>query len=272
MRLNDVPILGFTYASGTASSVSTIDAMGTDSRQKSSARSSGPSRAISAAVGIALVDVGSARSSAGSILRPSRPNSTIRYSVVPGLPSYRRPSSSTMNRSPLAATCSEPDRATVVASLPSSTECRKTLRIVPSNVLMLSTKTTRLARRNSRKSPGVSSAISSRDSSWRSYSSLRCSAQGDRNSDNTRIATKKGAANHRIGRRQSARPMPEREPDDHLAVAVPAHERQQHGDEHRDRNKNIEIKQRVEAKQREEPLRGDDAARGAPPAGAARDW
>ena len=81
--------------------------------------------------------------------------------------------------------------------------------MVPSSVLMLSTKTTRLARRNSRKSPGVSSAISSRDSSWRWYSSLRCSAHGDRNSDNTRIATKKGAANQRIGRRQSARPTPE---------------------------------------------------------------
>ena len=52
------------------------------------------------------------------------------------------------------------------------------------------------------------------------------------------------------------------EPDDHLAVAVPAHERQQHGDEHRDRNKNVEIKQGVEPQQREQPVRGDRAARG----------
>ena len=205
---------------------------------------------MSRAVGIARVDVGSARSSAGSIRRPSCPNSTIRYSLPPGLPSYRRPSSSTMNRSPLAATCSVPDRATVMASLPSSTDCRKTFRMVPSNVLMLSTKTTRLARRNSRKSPGEISVISSRDSSWRWYSSLRCSAQGDRNSDRTRIATKNGAPNHRIGRRQAVRPIAGGEPDDHLAIAIPADEREQDRHVDRDRQKDVEIKQRVEAEQR----------------------
>ena len=114
-----------------------------------------------------------------------------------------------MNRSPLSATCRVPDRATVVASFPSSTEWRKTLRMVPSNVLMLSTKTTRLARRNSRKSPGVIRLISSRDSSWRSYSSLRCSAHGERKSDRTRIATKNGAPNQRIGRSHAVSPWPE---------------------------------------------------------------
>ena len=57
--------------------------------------------------------------------------------------------------------------------------------MVPSSGLMLSTKTTRLARENSRNSPGVTDATSSRDSSWRSNSILRSSAHGDRNSDSS---------------------------------------------------------------------------------------
>ena len=45
MRLNERPMRGFTYDSGTASSVSTSAEIGTDSRQKSSARSTRPSAA-----------------------------------------------------------------------------------------------------------------------------------------------------------------------------------------------------------------------------------
>ena len=57
---------------------------------------------------------------------------------------------------------------------------------------------------------GVSAAaMSARASSWRWYSSLRGAAQGDRNSDKTRIAAKNGALNHRIGRRQAVSPTPE---------------------------------------------------------------
>ena len=100
-------------------------------------------------------------------------------------------------------------RATVVSSFASSIECRKTLRIVPSKVLMLSMKTTSFAPRNSRKRPGVMNASSSRDSSWRSNSSFRCSAQGDRNSDRAMIATRNGAANSMIGRRSAVSDCPE---------------------------------------------------------------
>ena len=78
MRLNERPIRGFTCASGTASSVSTSAEIGTDSRQNISAFSTAPPIAMSADVGIALVDVGSARNSAGSIRRPSDPNSMTR--------------------------------------------------------------------------------------------------------------------------------------------------------------------------------------------------
>ena len=49
---------GFTYASGTASSVSISADTGTEIRQKSSARSTRPSATISAAVGMAFDDVG----------------------------------------------------------------------------------------------------------------------------------------------------------------------------------------------------------------------
>src|SRR5438045_5064850 len=83
------------------------------------------------------------------------------------------------------------------------------LRIVPSKVLTLSTKTTRLARLNSRNSPGEISANSSRDSNCLSYSILRCSAHGDRNSESATIATKNGAANHRIGFKQAVGLWPE---------------------------------------------------------------
>ena len=79
----------------------------------------------------------------------------------------------------------------------------------PSTGLMLSMYTTRPARRNSRKSPGDRIVSSSRDSSCRSNSILRCSAQGDRNSDSRTIATRNGAANSRIGFRHAVSDWPD---------------------------------------------------------------
>jgi hypothetical protein len=127
------------------------------------------------------------------------------------------------------------------------------LRIVPSKVLMLSMKTTIFAPRNSRKRPGVMNASSSRDSSWRSNSSFRCSAQGDDRDEERR-------------REQHDRPqqrgqrLPRGLPDDHLAVAVPAREREQHGQEDRDRQQDVEPGEGVEAQEREDAVGGHGAA------------
>src|SRR6185437_4880828 len=54
-----------------------------------------------------------------------------------------------------------------------------------------------------------------------------------------------------------------RHPDDHLAIAIPARKREQHGQEERDRQQNVQIKQRVEAKQRQDAVGRDRSARGA---------
>ncbi len=78
---------GLTNESGIASSVSTSASIGTDRRQKSSARSLRPSATSSTAVGIALFDAGSVRASAGSMRRPSFSNSIRRKSADPGFPS-----------------------------------------------------------------------------------------------------------------------------------------------------------------------------------------
>ena len=58
-------------------------------------------------------------------------------------------------------------------------------------------------------------------------------------------------------------PLAGGEPDDHLAVPVPAGQRQQHGHEQRDREQNIEVEQGVEAEQREDSL-GRHGAAGRP--------
>ena len=71
-RLNERPIRGFTYDSGMASNTSTSALIGTEMRQKSSARSVAPSPTSKASNGSALTDKGGARTSAGSIRRPSR--------------------------------------------------------------------------------------------------------------------------------------------------------------------------------------------------------
>ena len=168
-----------------------------------------------------------------------------------------------MKRSPFGASSRYPERATVVTSFPSSIECRKTLWIVLSKLLTLSMNTTSRALRNSLNRPGASSATSSRDSSWRSYSRRRCSAQGDK-------PQRKHEDRHQERRgEQQDRPQPGRqslaggEPDDHLAIAIPARERQQHGHEQRDRKQDVEVEQRVEAEEGENRLRRDRPAGGA---------
>ena len=70
-----------------ASSVSTTARIGTEMRQKSSARSLRQSLTRSAAVDSALLEVGSARASDGSMRRPSLSNSIRRKSAAPALPS-----------------------------------------------------------------------------------------------------------------------------------------------------------------------------------------
>ena len=108
-----------------------------------------------------------------------------------------------MKRSPFFASSRWAVRATVVSSFLSPIECRNTLRMVPLNVSMLSTNTTRLARRNSLKSPGATTVTSSFCSSCCSYSILRRSAHGDRNSDSATITSRNGTANSRMGRSEA---------------------------------------------------------------------
>jgi hypothetical protein len=67
-------------------------------------------------------------------------------------------------------------------------------------------------------------------------------------------------------REQHDRPQERRQrlsrglPDDHLAVAVPARERQQHGQEDRDRQQDVEPGEGVEAQEREDAVGGHGAA------------
>ena len=252
---------GFTYASGIASSVSTSARIGTEIRQNSSARSTRPSATSSAAVGHRLVR----RRQRARLGRLDAPAELVELDQAEiGDPGLAFVAAAVLEHDETVAVglLDEVARGARPSSRPclSSTECRKTLRIVPSTGLMLSTNTTMPARRNSRNRPGDRSEISSRDSSCRSNSSLRCSAHGDRNSDSSddRDQERRGEQQDRL--QAGGQRLARREPDDHLAVAVPAGQRQQHRQEQRDRQQDVEVEHRVEAEQREHAVRRDRAA------------
>ena len=168
-----------------------------------------------------------------------------------------------MKRSPFGASSRWPERATVVTSLSLSIECRNTFRIVPSSVLMLSMNTTSFAWRNSLNSPGVSSDSSSRDSSWRSYSSRRCLGprrQPQRKHDD-RQQERRGEPEYRL--EPGGQALAGGKPDDHLAVAIPARQRQQHGQEQRDRQEDVEVEERIKAQKGQNAFGSHGSAGGA---------
>jgi hypothetical protein len=59
---------------------------------------------------------------------------------------------------------------------------------------------------------------------------------------------------------QRGQRLARRHPHDHLAVAVPARQREQHGQEQRDREQDVQVEQGVEAEQRQDSVGRDRAA------------
>ena len=112
---------------------------------------------------------------------------------------------------------------------------------------MLSMNTTSFAWRNSLNSPGVSSDSSSRDSSWRSYSSRLRLGPGRQpyRQDDDRQQERRGEPQD--GLEPGGQALAGGKPDDHLAVPIPARQRQQHGQEKRDRQEDVEVEEGIKA-------------------------
>jgi len=94
-------------------------------------------------------------------------------------------------------------------SRPCWLDCTKTLFTTLSRSESLSTKNTRSAERDSRKTPGVTAETSSRLSRMRWYSRLCACAQGPNPSDSTAQTTEIGTANCSTGFNQALIDRPE---------------------------------------------------------------
>ena len=233
--------------------------MGTDRRQNISARSTGPSMPIRMAVGIAFVDVGSARSSAGSIRRPSDPNSTTRKSAAPGFAFVPAAVAQDDEAVAVRGFLQRPrarDRRDVLALLDRVQEDIANGAVERVDALDEDHEigTAELAKEAGREQRDLVAGL---ELPLVLELALFRPRREEERQDQDRNEERGGKPEYRP--QPSGEPLARGKPDDHLAVAVPAGEREQHGDEDRDRQQNVEIEQRVEAQQRQDALRRDDA-------------
>ncbi len=114
-----------------------------------------------------------------------------------------------MKRSPFSTVSMNPFCATITPRRLACVDCTKTLFTTSSRSESLSTKKTRSAWRDSRKTPGVTAETSSRLSSRRRYSRLCASDHGDTASESTPQTSARGSAKRSTGFTHAAMERPD---------------------------------------------------------------